>query len=297
MKKNLLTKLMAVLMIAVLLVSITACGNKEDEVTADQLAQLQQENAALQAQVNELTNQLAMLKQKASLETWTMDVIPWAGNTGANVTISAIPKAHVDGQSATISVQLNGLEAESVPCAWDGTAYTATVELNAADGYSYYCILTSLDGSQEQIALNTPENPTEESLIYLASYLNAYANMIVDGDGWKADKKKLTISSGYIQVQMPQLTMGTDAVTVDKAELVLKLSGEEVERQSITLPKGEGEGSYELAITDVSFSMPKMDDDHQLDLWLEVVLSDGQTLSTCGGSWYYSNGDLVLAVG
>lgn len=297
MKKNLLTKLMAVLMIAVLLVSITACGNKEEEAAADQLAQLQQENAALQAQVNDLTNQLAMLKQKASLETWTMDVIPWAGNAGANVTISAIPKAHVDGQSATISVQLNGLEAESVPCAWDGTAYTATVELNAADGYSYYCILTSLDGSQEQIALNTPENPTEESLIYLASYLNAYANMIVDGDGWKADKKKLTISSGYIQVQMPQLTMGSDAVTVDKAELVLKLSGEEAERQSITLPKGEGEGSYELAITDISFSMPKMDDDHQLDLWLEVVLSDGQTLSTCGGSWYYSNGNLVLAVG
>ena len=261
------------------------------------LAQLQQENAALQAQVNDLTNQLASMKQKASLETWTMDVIPWPGNTGANVTISAIPKAHVDGQSATISVQLNGLEAESVPCAWDGTAYTATVELHAADGYSYYCILTSLDGSQEQIALNTPENPTEDSLIYLASYLNAYANMIVDGDGWKADKKKLTISSGYIQVQMPQLTMGSDSVTIEKAELVLKLSGEETDRQSITLPKGEGEGSYEMAVTDLSFEMPKMADDHQLDLWLEVTLSDGQTLSTCGGSWYYSNGDLVLAVG
>jgi hypothetical protein len=66
---------------------------------------------------------------------------------------------------------------------------------------------------------------------------------------------------------------------------------------SITLPKGEGEGSYEMAVTDLSFEMPKMADDHQLDLWLEVTLSDGQTLSTCGGSWYYSNGDLVLAVG
>jgi len=44
-------------------------------------------------------------------------------------------------------------------------------------------------------------------------------------------------------------------------------------------------------------SMPAMEDDHQLDLWLEVTLSSGNPLRVNGGSWYSSNGQLQLVVG
>ena len=40
-----------------------------------------------------------------------------------------------------------------------------------------------------------------------------------------------------------------------------------------------------------------MDETNQLDLWLEVTLSDGQVLRHCGSSWFLFEGQLIQAVG
>ena len=78
---------------------------------------------------------------------------------------------------------------------------------------------------------------------------------------------------------------------------MLKLNGEEVDRKDVSFSAGEGDGSFEAALTDQSFTMPAMEEDYQLDLWLEVTLSTGNTISVSGGSWYFSDGQLQLAVG
>ena len=46
-----------------------------------------------------------------------------------------------------------------------------------------------------------------------------------------------------------------------------------------------------------SFAMPAAGDDFQLDLLLEITLSNGTTVTAEGGSWYSNNGELDLVVG
>ena len=294
MKKNVFSILVLIVMITALLVSFAGCSKAPDEASAARIAELEAQNAALQEQITALTNELDSMKQRAALQDWTLDATPWNDGNGATVTFSATPVNYVEGQKAALSVRMGDLEAESTNCVWNGTAFVGSVELGAADGYSYFCILTSSDGSTEEIALNTPDSVTNEILVYLGTNLNAYANLIVED--WEAKDSNLVIKSGYVQAQMPRLT-ANGAATISKAALVLKLNGDESCRMDLTLPAGEGDGSYEMALTETSLPMPAMSDDYQLDLYLEVVLSSGNTMQTVGGSWYSNNGELLLVVG
>ena len=224
-----------------------------------------------------------------------MDAKAWSDGNGATVTFTASPINYVDGMKAALSVRMGDLEAESTNCVWDGAAFTGSVELSAADGYSYYCVLTNPDGAQSEVALTSPENVTDEALVYLGSSLSAYANLVVED--WEATAAALTLKSGYIHAQMPQLTFNNTASEIAKSSLVLKLNNEEISRQDITLEPSEGEGSFEATLSGQSFSMPAMQDEYQLDLWLEVSLTTGSTVSVSGGSWYNSDGTLQLVVG
>ncbi len=302
MKKNLFSIMLLIVMIAGLMVSATGC-NAEDETAVDEaalrIAELEQENAALRAQVEELTaamdREANRLNLAGALQDWSLAADAWADGNGATVTFTATPAAYAEGLRAALSVRMGDLEAESTNCVWDGTAFTGSVDLSAADGYSYYCILTNPDGSQNEVVLNSPDDVTDESLVYLGSNLTAYANMIVED--WVSANGSLVINSGYIQAQMPRLAAGGAASSVVKAELVLHLNGEEVGRQEVALTAGEGDNSFEAAINGNSFTIPTMEDDHQLDLWLEITLNNGNVISASGGSWYSNAGELQLVVG
>lgn len=296
MKKNIFSILLIMLMVTSLMIFAAGCDSGETSAESDsRIAELEAENAALKAQLEELTAELGRKNQKAALQDWTLDAQAWADGNGATVTFTATPIDYVDGQRAALSVRMGDLEAESTNCVWDGGVFTGSVELGAADGYSYYCVLTNLDGSQAEVELNSPENVTDELLVYLGSSMSAYANLVVED--WEASASSLNIKSGYIQVQMPRMTFNDTAATVSGADLVLQLNSEEISRQAITLEAGEGNSSYEAALSGISFETPAMEDDYQLNLWLEVTLNTGNTLSVTGGSWYSNNGELQLVVG
>ena len=288
-------KCVALLLVLMLLVSFAGCNNNTaDDEYAARIAELEQENIALRKEIETLTAEITNMKQRAALQDWTLDAAAWNDGNGATVTFAATPVHYAEGQRAALSVRMGDLEAESTNCVWNGTSFVGSVELGAADGYGYYCILTSSDGSQEEIALNTPESVTNETLVYLGSNLNAYANMIVED--WESNGSNPILKSGHVQVQMPRLT-AAGSVSISKAALVLKLNEEETSRTELTLPAGEGDGSYEMTLAETSFSMPPMGDDYQLDLCLEVTLSTGNVMQTVGGSWYSNNGELLLVVG
>lgn len=294
--KKFLSAALLVLMVTALMVFAAGCSAEPtDDGSAERIAQLEQENAALQAQVEELTAALDQMQQKAALQNWSLDAAAWSDGNGATVTFTASPVSYVEGMRAALSVRMGDLEAESTNCVWDGSVFTGSVELSAADGYSYYCVLTNLNGSQEEVLLNAPEKVTDEMLVYLGSSLTAYANLVVED--WEATDTALNIKSGYIQAQMPRMTFNGMTTNVTKADLVLQLNGEEVSRQEVTLEAGEGDGSFESALSGKSFAMPAMEDDYQLDLWLEVTLNTGNTISSNGGSWYCNEGELQLVVG
>ena len=284
MKKNII----AIVLLAALL--LTGCGGQ----TAD-VSQLEKDIETLQNQIDALSARLDALEENSGLQDWNLTAASWSSSNGANVTLTASPLAYHEGQTAEFTVRLGGQEVTSVPCEWNGSVFTAAVDLEAADGYGYYCILTSANGAKEQIALNTPENPVDDRLVYMETSLTAYCNMVVDG--WEDEGGNLNITSGYVQVQMPRIFAGQDDVTFADAKLVLKLNGEAVETQNLDVPEGEGEGSYELILGDISFKMPEMQDDYQLELVLEVTLTDGQVLTASGGSWYYNAGEMFMVVG
>lgn len=284
-------KWMAVLLAMVLAVSCVGCGKDQET------SRLEAENAALQQQVEDLNAQVESMEGTGNqaLTNWHMNAEAWEGGSGATVKMSAVPGKYQEGQTALFSVRLNGFEVASVVCDWNGTGYTAQAELEPADGYSYYLILESADGAREQVALDTPENTMDDTLVNLGSSLTAYGNIIVDH--WSGDDKTVRLDSGFIQVQLPRLTADGQMPEIQETNLVFQLNGQEIQRRKLDLPEGEGDGSYELAFRDITFDVPKMESDYQLDLWLVVNFSDGMTYSTSGGSWYYGDQGLMMVVG
>lgn len=282
MKKTILVLLIAALLAA----TLAGCGGDGDN---------SQMIAQLQLQIDELSARVEALEMRSGLKSWDLTAAAWSSSNGATVTFTAEPAAYQEGQSLQIMAILDGQQIDRVDCSWDGKQYTAQLDLNAADGYGYYCILTAPDGSRVQTALSTPESPVIDAVVNISTALSSYCNMIVDT--WDRNGEQLTVTAGYVQVQLPRITADGSTAELAGAELILKKAGQEVSRLPLTLPEGEGENSYELVLTDASFDIPEMQDDQQLDLHLVVNLSDGQVLTTTGCSWIYNAGELFLVVG
>ena len=234
---------------------------------------------------------LAHVEAEGSLQAWELSAQVWSSSNGATVTLTAQPRAYEKGQGASLVVRLEGKEVENVSCNWDGNYFTASVDLEAADGYEYECVFFPAQGVGEHYTLSD----AYDSLVYMKRSLDAYCNLYIsdfkDADG------KFTVTAGWASVQLPQLTTAGTTIGFQKAQLVFTLNGETIETQDIDLPKGEGEGSYESSLSNISFSMPQMDDDYQLDLSLVVTLTNGEELTANGGSWFYNNNELKMAAG
>lgn len=234
---------------------------------------------------------LAHVEAEGSLQAWELSAQVWSSSNGATVTLTAQPRAYENGQGASLVVRLEGKEVENVSCNWDGNYFTASVDLEAADGYEYECVFFPAQGAGEHYTLSD----AYDSLVYMKRSLDAYCNLYIsdfkDADG------KFTVTAGWASVQLPQLTTAGTTIGFQKAQLVFTLNGETIETQDIDLPKGEGEGSYESSLSNISFTMPQMDDDYQLDLSLVVTLTNGEELTANGGSWFYNNNELKMAAG
>jgi hypothetical protein len=268
------TLLILVALMAAFALMLTGCGSKEPaETTAPQ----------------------AVADDTLGLASWEMSATTWSSPNGATVHVSAIPSSHADGQYAVFTVRLEGDDIQNIPCDWDGTRYTASADLNAADGYCYYVTLTTVAGEQAEIAVNTPAAPVDETLTNMESALNSYCHLLVESSD--ADDKKLTIIAGIAQIQPPQIANNGEAVVCSEAALVLSHNGQEVDRKILTLSAPEVGGVYTVNIADIRFDIPAMEDDQELTLRLDVVLSNGQTLTDTNGTWFFNDGQLVSAVG
>ena len=285
----------AILALAVAVFSLVSQPKPVDPT--EQIEALKQENEALKTQVAALNSRLDSMSVGSGLTDWNLVAAAWNDGMGADVTMSAAPGAYEEGMEAVFSIRLNGQEVRSIPCDWDGSAFfTATAKLESADGYSYYCILTTVDGGRQQLALSTPENPVYDIPVYLETSLSAYCNMTLDS--WVADGGKLTVSLAYLQAQLPRLSESGDMPSIKGTRLLLVYNGEDFSSLDVTLQPGEGVGAYELTLSGGDLNWPaELAEGDNLDLYLEVELSDGGKLTTMGGSWYYGDGGLDLVVG
>lgn len=233
-------------------------------------------------------------KFELALSDWNLGATAWSSNNGANVTVSVTPLYYYEETQVTFVARLEGEEVESAACEWDGTSYTASMDLNAADGYCYYVTMVHPEGAAE-FDVNTPANPSNGKLINMEHSLETYCHMAVTN--FKLDGNKLTITDGSAEIQLPLITRSGEDVACDSAELILTFGGEEVDRAAMTMPASQSQGFYAPDVKGLSFEIPQLEDDQLLTLTMEVKLNDGQVLTAPGGSWFYTSGQLDLAVG
>ena len=312
------TKLLAMAMTAVMLftaVSLASCdpgdlfSDTEAETTASETAEslhIEPEKSpfitvSVSPVTVSVTNNQPTLKQTltatiqpATTENKEVDwTVAWADSTGADVTFTAVPTEYQPGMGATLLVMLGDRQAASVPCVWDGTVFRGTANLNAADGYSYFCLLSGPNGVQ-QLSLMGPESENAGIPVYLQSALSSYCNLLVS-DWVEQNGSSLILNGAYAQVQLPQI-QGQELTFVTQ-ELVLRLNGPVSAKVPIVLSPSEVAGSYEVIINNLHLPMPELDDSDNLELYLEITLSDGRHLQAFGIGWYLENGKLSASVG
>ncbi len=286
-RKNVLAIVLVLLM---LVCCLGGCSQKDD--SAAEVERLQQEIAALNAQIAELEQQIADL-EAGSVSEWELTGTPLMQGSGAAVSLTAVPTRYQEGQLAVLRVMLEGQTVAELYCDWNGTAYTANVELDAADGYSYYLLLTEPDGRQEYLDLNSPVNPVDPMLVYMYSSLSTSCTL--DVYDWQIGDGSLALLGGNAWIQLPQMTADGVPATCTDASLILQLDGQEIARKSLMLPVEGTELSVDVA--GYVFAIPELEESSQLELWMEATLSDGQVLSCTGSSWFWFEGELIQAVG
>ena len=95
---------------------------------------------------------------------------------------------------------------------------------------------------------------------------------------------------------MPRISAAGD-VRIAQAKLVLRHNGTVTVEIPLELQPSEVSGSYELAITDTVLPLNALENCDELELSLEVSLSDGRNLKAFGISWYPEDGAFSSAVG
>ena len=281
MKKRLFAGMLAIVMA----LTAAACGKKAETPASTEEKTATQPAASTESAGREL-----------SLTESSLSVTTWSSPNGATVNLTAVPSEHANGDIAEFVVRLDGEDIKTVPCEWKSGAYVASADLNGADGYGYYVTLSGKDGSFAEVAVNTPENPTDESLINLASSLMPYCSLTLNDTALEGDS--LTILSGYALVQAPRITDDGDNVACAQANLVMTLDGQEIGRIPLVMAPGEADRSYDATITDLSFTVPEeIGEGQQLVLRLEAELTNGQTLTAQGGSWTAQDGIYSSTVG
>lgn len=294
MKKYILpiiAMVMAMLALAFALYAGTVAGGLQA-----QIRELTQSNQALSAQVEAMSARMDSFFVESAVQgvaDWSLTPTAWSDGNGADVALSMTPTEHRDDTTVRFVVQMEDHPMADVICDWNGTAYTATVGLPAMNGYSYFCIFEGPTGTDTQV-LTSPTVPTVWPAVYMEDALNAYCDLWLDD--WAVSEDTLTITGALVQIQLPQL-QSTDAREIQPETSLILMRGDEVlHRTGVETVPGEGTGSYEAELKELSFPLPALSESDDLELWLEVTCGQ-DTMTLCAAEWYTDNGQLMLAAG
>lgn len=277
-------KMSILALILVLVIALAACGGEKTP-----------ETTAATAAATTVATETAVPSQSLELTDWNMTANTWSSPNGATINISATPNYYEEGQKADFVVRLESDDVAVVPCQWDGTCYAASVDLNAANGYCYYVVLTAADSTVTEIAVNTPAAPTNKAFIDMEAALESYCSIIVE-ESTVADNQ-LTLVRANAQVKTPDITNAGETITCQEASLVLSHNGEELKKEILTLTQDEETGIFEVFLENIVFDIPELEAEQKVDLNLNVTLSNGQELSAFGGNWIYNAEGLMPVVG
>lgn len=282
-RKNILTVLAMLLVFAL---ALSACSTEKAPAEA---------TAAATTAAATVPAETAAPSQPLTLTDWSMSASTWSSPNGATIHISATPNDYAEGQKADFVVRLENDDITSIPCEWDGTNYTASADLNAANGYCYYVVLTAADGTSAEVAVNTPAEPTNEVFIDLEAALESYCSVIIEDSTF--ENGKLTLSGGKVQVKAPTITNEGETISCQETVLLLNYNGEPLDQKTLTLTQTDTAGIFEATLDNIVFDIPEMENNQKVELTMNVTLTNGQFLSAFGGNWSYNEDGLLPAFG
>ena len=264
----------------VLVMLLSACGNSEK---------------APETTVPSVTAATLEQEPELGLADCTLSTTTWSSPNGATVHLQATPLSYTAGDHADLLVRLESDEVATVSCDWNGSNYAASVDLNAEDGLCYYLYMTAANGNTLEVPVNTPSVPRDPALINMKSALESYCSITIEGSEFTDNT--LVISAGRIQVQVPTITNNGETIAPLDAALTLTFEGNILTEESVTLAPSGTDGLFDADISSISFAVPGLEDDQQLELSVQTTLSNGQILSAYGGNWICNAEDLLPVVG
>ena len=159
--------------------------------------------------------------------------------------------------------------------------------------------MVSLNTSNTKIAQLELENKNlqEQMSILSASKgqisSDAYCHLLVNS--WEGNLNELTLSSAIAQVVLP--SSSETELLIQSSQLVLRQGIQEIQRRAVTLTATDSASSFEAVLENVLFELPTLEENDQVDIWLEGVLSDGQILLSPACGWYRFGDELFMVAG
>lgn len=106
---------------------------------------------------------------------------------------------------------------------------------------------------------------------------------------WLAGDGELTLDI-FARAMLPAGAQVSDA-------RLLLLSGSTCQELPIELRPGEADGSFEAELSGLTFTIPELEPDDELELQLMVTFTGGNVIQAYGVSWYLEDGMLCLISG
>ena len=165
---------------------------------------------------------------------------------------------------------------------------------------SVFSLISLNSGNAKLTQLELQNKNLQEQLSILSASVSkdqissdAYCHLMVND--WEGNLKELTLTSGIAQVVLP--TSSETELLIQSSQLVLRQGIQEIERWAVTLVATDSNASFEAVLENVRFQLPTLQENDQVDVWLEVVLSDGQILLSPAYGWYRFGDELFMVAG
>ena len=253
-----------------------------------EINRLQNELQALKSTVSSMVyQQEAMMEENA--EKLLLDHnITFGGiqpDGTARVIFTATPREWAPGQTASLSVLLNGAKVAEVPCTIDGAVCTAAVDLPLENGYEYHFVTTDGEGGQKFQYLDNGN----------CSYLKSDTTLMVEC--WvvpDADYRRNTlyVLGMELMITQPPLSVKFETVEWTQMDYVVSVNGREVCRESFLEADVRDSMEYSISESSRVFSGISLQNGDQVTLTIEVAISTGLSETITAGEWILQNGKL-----
>lgn len=250
-----------------------------------QMMNLQSGYDTVRAQINDLETAGTAPATPSALHWFDFHLTPSQTEPKVTVQLSAVPKQRTD-ERAVFTARKAAVEIASAECVFDGTAYTAELELDMADDYEYWLVLTTGGGVQEQIPLTDSQAQNLSTTFTLTCEIDRDSAFLNRVNG------ELHLNGLEFTLQRPVSMEDGEDYLWNSIDIVLVHEGEEAGRHSIVSPGDpldiRRSVGYEFG-GNISFEFPgvKLEDGDGVEIWLVAELSNGMKCQEMVNAWRY----------